>query len=180
MEEKIKNYSKVISNIRQSGEIEVEKYLTQIVANYGFSTVKEIDDLIEMVIKLTSEKTVTVEQLITAISKASPTLSSTDINIKKLALWSGLITEITEESGQFTGNFLKSFVSRINGIEEVRKVLKEEAEIEDFSKLSKVVDGLTSKWDSFSDKKKEEIAIKVAGRYHKARFIVLIEQLSKQ
>ncbi|MEK4025327.1 phage tail tape measure protein [Sporosarcina sp. FSL W7-1283] len=174
----IKQYSKVVSSISEMSTEEAEKLLATVISDFELTKEVEVGDLINSLNELSNKNAVTVDQLLLALSKASSLASSEDISPEKVALYAACSANITRETGGIIGNALKSFLSRMSNVAEAKEALKEVG-IEDFSKTNKVVDELVEKWKILDAKKKRDVAVKVAGRFNMARFMILFDQLSK-
>lgn len=86
---------------------------------------------------------------------------------ENLALYANIIESVTKESSDIVAKALKTILTG---------VVKHPASV---TKSDYLLSELASEWNSFSSEKKLSIATSVSGRYQTARFIVLIDELSK-
>lgn len=181
MKEVIKKYAEIIHAISSSNiKLEkVERYLETIAADFQLKNEEDIRILADSLNELSNKNAVTVDQLLEALYKASVLASNKNLTLDELSLYVKFLGSSRQETGKIIGNSLKTILTRLTSNENSKEVLKS-AGIENFENVKEVVDELVSKWSSLSKEEKKDIAVKVAGRYQMARFIILFNRLTEE
>lgn len=104
-----------------------------------------------------------------------------NVSDENLSLWSSAIQDTTKEPSEVVEKSLKSILS---GLEKLQEKIDSHNTSSSTAKATTtkseyLLETLASEWNSLSAQKKLSIATSVSGRYQTARFIALIDELSK-
>lgn len=144
-------------NISASESIHIVDALNEVDNNYAIST----------------------KQLAEGMSRSASTAktfgSTLEENIGNITA----IGAVTMESGSIIGNALKTIYSRLTTVAEAEGVLNNVGisirnQSGDVKRVNDVLGELAGKWEKLSDEERQNIAVKVAGRYQLSRFLALM------
>ncbi|OJT57284.1 phage tail tape measure protein [Bacillus licheniformis] len=144
-------------NISASESIHIVDALNEVDNNYAIST----------------------KQLAEAMSRSSSTARTFGVTLEENVGNITAIGAVTMESGSIIGNSLKTIYSRITTLSEAEDVLNGvgvsiRKQSGDVREANDVLSDLAEKWNDLSDQERQNIAVKIAGRYQLSRFLALM------
>jgi TP901 family phage tail tape measure protein len=129
---------------------------------------------------LADESSASVDDLSDAMFRSASVADTFGVSFDQMSGHITAIQEKTRLSGSVIGNALRTIYSRVTTMPGAFRAL-EEAGVTVFDPLTgdardvgSIFDELGAKWDSLSDRQKQEIGVKVAGRDHLAKFLALM------
>lgn len=176
MENLVKKYAEVLSNISNLSVEKSEHCLASISDMHNINTEKEFVKLLDTVIEISNKRAITVEQLILSLAM----LDSKEVSVEQLLEYIVRIGESTRDSGYVIGNTLKDVFSRmvdenLTMTSETYEILKE-AGLDTDKTSGDVIKELSLKWDELSKEQQTEIGLALAGRYNLSRFIAIMKE----
>jgi TP901 family phage tail tape measure protein len=122
---------------------------------------------------------VSTKQLAEGMSKTASTAKTFGVTMEESAGHITAISSVTMESGKVIGNSLKTIYSRITTMADAEGVLNDVGiSINDMAgnvkPVQDILSELATKWYDLTDSERQNIAVKVAGRYQLSRFLALM------
>lgn len=155
---------------------EVLDKLSSIIEYYKIESESEVLRLLSDVSVVAKHRDVSYDDLYDALYRVSLLGSESLIFPRDVIHYASLVLSTTRESGVAIGNFLKTVFTRIKE-DDIEKLLENEIfyYMNDYNPIGQIA----SSWSNLEQKTKEKIAQEVAGDYHVARFMVLMNELNK-
>lgn len=163
--------------VGESVKSETLEKLNRIIEFYCPSDDKyDIFSLLESMSEASTLKEVPYSDLLEALYKTSLVDEEAKVYSKDVIKYAIAVLTTIKESGETVGNFLKTVFTRVRQ-DSVEKLLEDEI----FYYVSgyNPIEQIASSWDRLEQKTKEKIAQAIAGKYHIARFMVLMSELNK-
>lgn len=172
------NTAQIFSNISDLNAKESVNALTA--ATLAFNIAKE--DSIQIADKLNevdNNYSVTTKDLALSLNKAAQSSKTYGVSLDQLVGYTTAISSATRESGNITGNSLKTIFSRIatlpkaqNALDAVGVSVRDASgEMKD---VSVVIDELGQKWEGLTKEQQQNTLINVAGTYQQNRLASLM------
>jgi TP901 family phage tail tape measure protein len=122
---------------------------------------------------------VSTKQLAEGMSKTASTAKTFGVTMEESIGHITAISSVTMESGKIIGNSLKTIYSRITTLGDAQGVLEDVGvgiyDIEGKVRpVNDILEELGGKWHDLTDIERQNIAVKVAGRYQLSRFLALM------
>lgn len=122
---------------------------------------------------------ITTKDLALSLNKASSTASAFGAELEDLIGYTTAISSVTRESGNITGNALKSIMSRMTTLPKAIDAINAAGvSIENLDgsvrPVSDIIADLAGKWDGLSDSQQQNTAVSIAGTYQLNRFLALM------
>lgn len=135
--------------------------------------------IVDALNEVDNDYAISTQQLATGLSKSASTSKTFGVTLEENIGHITAIGAVTMESGNIIGNSLKTIYSRITTMDESRGVLQSVGvAIDDMNgnvrDASDIIEDLASRWNYLSDSERQNIAVKVAGRYQLSRFLALM------
>jgi len=125
---------------------------------------------------------ISTKQLAEGLSKSASTAKTFGVSMEETVGHITAIGAVTMESGAIIGNSLKTIYSRITTMKDAKEALngvkvavtEVKDGIEQTRDVSDILNDLSVKWDTLSKAEKQNLAVKIAGRYQLSRFLALM------
>ncbi len=126
---------------------------------------------------------VSTQQLAEGMSKTASTARTFGVTMEESVGHITAISSVTMESGKVIGNSLKTIYSRITTMSEAQDVLEGVGVAlynigadgqQTIKPVNEILSSLADKWFDLTDAERQNISVKVAGRYQLSRFLALM------
>lgn len=185
-EDKIRGLVEATSLLSNVGDIDVKKAQStisslMIVYDKGIT---EATGLVDRLNEVTNNYAIDVDNLAVGLQKSTGVAKSFGVSIEQNIGNITAITGATRESGAIVGNALKTIYSRITTVGPAMSMLEDVGvKVFDTFKdgstsvrtVNDILGDLAGKWDTLSDSERQNLAVKVAGRYQLTRFLALMD-----
>lgn len=137
--------------------------------------------LIDIANEVDNNFSVTATDIATAWEKSAATAKTFGVEIQNLTGYIAAISTVTQESGAVIGNSLKTIFSRITTMDDAISAIKNvgidvfDSTTGDARAVEDILEDLAGKWDDLSDAERQNLGVKVAGRYQLTRFLALMD-----
>lgn len=173
----------LLKNVADMDMTKASENMTAYLATFR-KEVSDITGYIDRLNEVDNKYAVSVDQLSESVRRAGGTASAFGVSIDNLLGYTTAVAEATRESGSIIGNSFKTIFSRITTMKDAEDALSGVGvEIRNMGGNMKSVDQilfeLSGKWDKLSDAEKQNLAVKVAGRYQLNRFLILMQNFDK-
>lgn len=185
--------SMMLSKLGQIDSAEAAKYLTSAMKGYG----KSVEDVVSIVDKLTAvdmESATSAGGIATAMAETAASAELAGMSMDRLIGYLSTISEVTQDSEESVGTFMKTLLARMNNVKvgkfvddetgedlnDVEKVLGElgiklRDDNELFRDAADVLDEVGNRWDEFNNVQQRAIATAMAGTRQQEKFIVMMQ-----
>ncbi|MDN4523179.1 phage tail tape measure protein [Fictibacillus fluitans] len=183
-QDKIKGLVDATALLANVGDIDVTQAQATIssLMNVYDKGITETAGLVDRMNSVTNNYAIDVNNLSTALQKSTGVAQAFGVSMEENEGFITAITTATRESGSIVGNSLKTIYSRVTTVSGAMKSLEGigvnvfDPVTGDARKVSDILGDLHGKWDGLTNKEKQNIAIKVAGRYQVSRFLGLMNK----
>lgn len=185
--------STVLSKLGQIESDEATTALTATMKSYGIA----VEDVMKIVDKFTAvdmEAATSAGDIATALSETATSAKVANVPLDKLIGYISTISEVSQDSAESVGTFLKTMFGRMGNIKtgyltdpesgddisNVESALKSNGvnlrdSNGDFRDFGTVLDEVAGKWDSYSEAQKRAIAVAIGSTRNQEKFFVLME-----
>lgn len=185
-EDKISGLVEATSLLSNVGDIDVKKAqstISSLMLVYD-KGITEATGLVDRLNEVTNNYAIDVDNLAVGLQKSTGVAKAFGVSIEENIGNITAITGATRESGAIVGNALKTIYSRITTVGPAMSMLegvgvKVFDTFKDGSQsvrsVNEILGDLAGKWDNLSASERQNLAVKVAGRYQLTRFLALMD-----
>lgn len=180
-EKQIQSVADTIILSTNISDLTTEQATSSLIATLNAFNMKAEDSLriINSMNEVDNNMPVSTLQLATAMQKSAASAETYGVSLEKLEGYIAAISATTAESGNITGNSLKTIFSRIQSDKNAIKYLADMGiAVKDFNGESRanadILDDLASKWGGLSKAQQQNTALAIGGTYQLTRFLALM------
>ena len=180
-EKQIQSVADTIILSTNISDLTTEQATSSLIATLNAFNMKAEDSLriINSMNEVDNNMPVSTLQLATAMQKSAASAETYGVSLEKLQGYIAAISATTAESGNITGNSLKTIFSRIQSDKKAIKYLADMGiAVKDFNGESRanadILDELASKWGGLSKAQQQNTALAIGGTYQLTRFLALM------